>query len=73
MRDLLSRVTMPTLVIHARDDIMVPIAFGREIASGIPDARFVALPGKNHVFLEHDPGVTQFFEELCTFVKVGGR
>jgi len=41
---------------------------GREIAAGIPNARFVALPGKNHIMLEQDPGVAQFLNELKSFV-----
>jgi hypothetical protein len=46
----------------------VPIKLGREIAAG-PGARFVALPGKNHIPLEQDPGVAQFFEEVKIFLK----
>ena len=30
---------------------------GGELAAGIPGARFVALPGRNHVILEQDPGL----------------
>jgi len=37
-------------------------------AAGIPGARFVALPGKNHVLLEQDPGLPRFFEELKDFL-----
>jgi hypothetical protein len=29
----------------------------------------VALPGKNHVLLEQDPGLPRFFEELKDFLK----
>jgi pimeloyl-ACP methyl ester carboxylesterase len=53
---------------HVRDDSLVPIKLGRELAAGIPGARFVALPGKNHVPLEQDPGVPQLFEELRDFL-----
>lgn len=42
----LSQVQAPTLVMHVRDDLRVPIALGREIAAGIPNARFVALRAK---------------------------
>jgi class 3 adenylate cyclase/pimeloyl-ACP methyl ester carboxylesterase len=69
VRHLLPRVKAPTLVIHVRDDLRVPIALGREIAAGIQNARFVALPGKNHVMLEQDPGVSQFSKELKTFIS----
>ena len=54
---------------HVRDDLAVRIASGREIAAGIPNARFVALPGKNHVLLEQDPGLTQYLNELKSFVS----
>ncbi len=69
VRDLLSRVKAPTLVMHVRDELTVPIERGRELAAGIPGARFVALPGKNHVLLEQDPGLPRFFEELTDFLK----
>jgi pimeloyl-ACP methyl ester carboxylesterase/DNA-binding winged helix-turn-helix (wHTH) protein len=68
IRGLLPRVTTPTLVMHVRDDT-VPIELGREIAAEIPDARFVPLPGRNHIPLEHDPGMPRFFEEIQSFLK----
>jgi pimeloyl-ACP methyl ester carboxylesterase len=67
--ELLSQVKAPTLVMHVRDDCLVPIKLGRELAAGIPGARFVALPGKNHVPLEQDPGVPRLFEELKDFLS----
>ncbi len=69
VRELLSQVQAPTLVIHVRDDPRVPSNLGRELAAGISGARFVALPGKNHVLLEQDPGLACFFEELKDFLK----
>jgi class 3 adenylate cyclase/pimeloyl-ACP methyl ester carboxylesterase len=69
VRNLLSKVRAPTLVLHVRDELTVPIDRGRELAAGIPGARFVALPGKNHVLLEQDPGLPRFFEELSDFLK----
>jgi pimeloyl-ACP methyl ester carboxylesterase len=69
VRELLSKVKAPTLVMHVRDDPRVPSEQGRELAAGIPAARFVALPGKNHILLEQDPGLSQFFEELSAFLK----
>ena len=43
---LLAQVRVPTLVMHVRDDLMVPIDAGRQLAAGIPGARFIALPGR---------------------------
>ena len=42
---LLEQVRAPTLVLHVRDDVRVPIELGRRMAAGIPGARFVAMPG----------------------------
>ena len=66
--ELLAQVRVPTLVMHVRDDLMVPIEAGRQLAAGIPGARFIALPGRNHLFLKHEPAATRFFEELNLFL-----
>jgi pimeloyl-ACP methyl ester carboxylesterase len=66
--DLLSKVKTQTLVMHVRDDQMVPLEAGRQLAAGIPGARFIALPGRNHLFLEHEPASARFFEEIGLFL-----
>jgi pimeloyl-ACP methyl ester carboxylesterase len=66
--DLLSEVKAPTLVMHARGDLTAPIEAGRQLAAGIPGARFIALPGRNHLFLEHEPASDRFFEEISLFL-----
>lgn len=66
---LLPKVSIPTLVMHFRDDLMQPIEEGRRMAARIPGARFVSLPGKNHLPLENDPGMPQFFEEVSNFLS----
>jgi pimeloyl-ACP methyl ester carboxylesterase/DNA-binding CsgD family transcriptional regulator len=48
MRDVLARVRAPALVIHRRDDRAMPFAQGREVASLLPDAQFVAAEGDAH-------------------------
>ena len=65
---LLPRVSVPTLVLHARDDARVPFEAGRRMAAGIPGARFVALTGRNHVFLESEPAFAQFLEHARAFL-----
>jgi pimeloyl-ACP methyl ester carboxylesterase len=72
VRHLLPKVRAPTLVMHVRDDLRVPIGLGRELAAGIPNSRFVALPGKNHVILAQDPGRAQLSYELKKFIGVSG-
>jgi class 3 adenylate cyclase/pimeloyl-ACP methyl ester carboxylesterase len=66
--DLLSKVKAPTLVMHVRDDLVTPLEAGRQLAAGIPGARFIAFPGRNHLFLEHEPASNRFFEEVSLFL-----
>ncbi len=66
--NLLLQVGAPTLVLHCRDDAVVPFDEGRLIAAGIPGARFVALEGRNHAILASDPGWARFLEEIRAFL-----
>ena len=72
IRELLPRVTAPTLVLHAREDRMCPIAAGRQMAASIPNARFCALEGKNHLLLQGEPAFERFFGEARGFLGTGG-
>jgi len=54
LRDLLPKVRVPTLVIHYRNNRAIPFAAGRELAAGIPGARFVPLEGDAHIFYFND-------------------
>lgn len=47
MRDILSTVHVPTLVLHRKND-SIPIEFARELAAKIPSARLVELDGVDH-------------------------
>ena len=67
--DLLPKVTVPTLVMHVRGDQVQPFEAGRELAAGIPGARFVPLQGQNHMLLENDPASARVIEEIRLFVK----
>ena len=69
VREYLPHLKAPTLVMHVRGDRRIPIDLSRELAANIPGARFVALPGVNHVMLEQDPGVSRFFEEIRSFLE----
>ena len=65
---LLSKVTVPTLVMHARDDARVPFDAGRRLAAGIPGARFVPLQSRNHLILENEPAFARFVQEIRAFL-----
>ena len=66
--NLLPRVSVPTLVMHVRDDLMNPFDAGRALAAGIPGARFLALQGQNHMLLPGEPAAVRFREELELFL-----
>lgn len=65
--NLLADVKTPTLVLHSRNDDVVPIAEGRILAAGIPDAEFVELDSRNHVLLENEPAWERFCYEFLSF------
>ena len=68
MSGSLAEVRTPTLVIHAREDAIVPVAEGRLLASGIRGAEFVEVDSRNHVLLEHEPAWARFCEAVLAFV-----
>ena len=68
--DLLDRVQAPTLILHSRDDDVIPIAEGHILAAGIPGAQFVELDSKNHILLESEPAWERFCAEVLDFMDV---
>ena len=68
--NLLERVTVPTLVIHARQDGVTPFAEGRLIASLIPGAQFIDLDSKNHILQEDEPAWSRFKDAVLEFAGV---
>jgi pimeloyl-ACP methyl ester carboxylesterase len=65
---LLPQVAAPSLVMHARDDAVVPFDQGRRLAAGLPGARFVSLPSRNHLILEDEPAFPRLLQELRAFL-----
>ena len=69
MTDRLKEVRAPTLVLHARHDMRVPFDSGRELAGGIPGARFVSLDTRNHLMPESDPAWPTTLREINEFLS----
>ena len=65
----LAAVRVPTLVLHARADEVIPVEEGRLLASGIPNAEFVELDSRNHILLEHEPAWSRFREAVLSFLS----
>ena len=68
---LLPQVRTPTLILHGRNDQIVPIAEGRLLAANIPGAQFVELNSRNHILLEGEPAWHRFQEEVADFLGLG--
>jgi pimeloyl-ACP methyl ester carboxylesterase len=68
IREFLPKVSAPTLVMHVRGDLICPIESGRQLAAGIPGARFIAFEGRNHIFRSYDPAAERFFDEVRAFL-----
>jgi pimeloyl-ACP methyl ester carboxylesterase/DNA-binding CsgD family transcriptional regulator len=56
IRQVLSAIRVPTLVIHRSGDLTIPVEAGRYLAERIPDARYVELPGADHLPFVGDQG-----------------
>lgn len=53
-RASLPKIQAPTLVLHRRGDLLIPIAQGRDLAARIRGARFVELGGNDHFVFAGD-------------------
>ena len=47
--DIVPNIRVPTLVIHRKDDAGINVEGGRYLAEHIPGARYIELPGKDHL------------------------
>jgi pimeloyl-ACP methyl ester carboxylesterase/DNA-binding winged helix-turn-helix (wHTH) protein len=65
-------VRAPTLVIHPRDDVIVPFDQGRVIAAGIPHSKFVTLDSSNHLLVETEPAWQRFQAVVGEFLGWNG-
>ncbi len=49
VRDIVSTIKVPTLILHSVDDRICHVENGRFLAKNIPHAKYVELPGGDHV------------------------
>lgn len=69
IRDIAADIAAPTLVFHGRRDAMVPFEAGRQLASLIPNARFVPLETNNHILLPNEDAWETFCREVDDFLE----
>jgi hypothetical protein len=72
----ISRITIPTLIIHGQDDLLIPAADGQELyrRSAAEHKQLVLIPGAGHNDLMM-AGRDQYFRAIHTFVQAqsGGQ
>ncbi len=70
VRHVLPAISAPTLIFHRVHDSLVPVEAGRYLAENIPGARYVELPGEDHMIQTLDTDVLDDMidgiEELLT-------
>jgi class 3 adenylate cyclase len=73
VRPILSSISVPTLVLHREEDRYIRIGAGRYLAEHIPGAKFVVLPGADHLlFVGDTDAVVDEIEEFLTGTRSGG-
>src|SRR5918996_746491 len=70
VRNVLPSIRVPSLVIHRSDDQCLKVEEGRFVAQRIPGARFVELPGNDHLpFVGDQDAILEEMEEFLTGVR----
>ena len=71
VREEARQIKCPTLVVHCRGDRATKFEQGREIASLIPNARFVSIDSDNHFPLPDDPATARIAQAVEDFLAEG--
>jgi len=71
VRAVLPSVRVPALIIHRENDACLPVEGGRYVASKIPGAKYVELPGFDHLpFVGDQDSILEEIEEFLTGERV---
>ncbi|MFZ0850577.1 MAG: adenylate/guanylate cyclase domain-containing protein [Hyphomicrobiaceae bacterium] len=71
VRHVLPTISIPTLVLHRTGDVPVPVEHGRYLAEHIPGAKYLELPGDDHMPWAGD--VDSLCDELQGFLTGARR
>lgn len=70
VRPVLPLIRVPTLVIHRSEDVCLKVEEGRYVADRIPGAKYVELPGRDHLpFVGDQDAILDEVEEFLTGVR----
>jgi pimeloyl-ACP methyl ester carboxylesterase len=68
VREAATKVTVPTLILHGRNEVRIPFSQGREYAARIRGSRLVPLDTRNHLMQPDEPAWAHFLRELDAFL-----
>ena len=69
--EALGRLSVPTLVLWAAEDRIIPLAIGRRLSEDIPGARLVSIPDCGHFLQDEKPEAVT--DQILAFIKDGPR
>ena len=73
-RHLLPSIRVPTLILHRKDDSAIPVACGLDMTQKIPGAKYVELPGEDHLLQALDQDLLDLLlDEIEEFVTGARR
>jgi pimeloyl-ACP methyl ester carboxylesterase len=67
LRDILPRITVPTLLLYGDQDVRAPLAVAQELLASIPASRLVVMPGVGHMSSLEAP--ERFNAEVRSFLR----
>ncbi len=67
-RHILPTIQVPSLVLHRIGDARITVNVGRDLASGIPGAKYIELPGTDHNFFGERDTVDRIVDEVEEFL-----
>jgi class 3 adenylate cyclase len=74
LRPFLPSISVPTLVLHREGNRYIRLGAGRYLAEHIPNAKFVVLPGDDHLFYVGDTdALADEIEEFLTGARSGAE
>jgi class 3 adenylate cyclase/esterase/lipase len=69
VRHLLPLIRVPTLIVHRKNDSAIPVACGHDMAHKIPGAKYVELPGEDHLLQALDQELLdRLLDEIEEFI-----
>ncbi len=66
--DVAPQVSCPTLILHSRGDLRVPVSQAIELAATIPNSKLVMLDSRNHILTEDEPAWQTSIDEIDRFL-----